>query len=173
MPEIQFRYEIKKEDYAEASRILHKGSRLLCADVWIFWGSAALLLILPFECRGAHDWAYPVLVVPFAVFLIYFGFLYVLPAFNARRYYRQTSLSGHSFKATISREEMRVEERGVLWAVQWQAFRQVEETKNLFVLFDGFTIFIFAKRCLSPQQITELQEFIKECWKPEATALTQ
>ena len=133
----------------------------------MFWGAAALLLILPFGDRGAGDWAYPVLVVPFAVFLIYFGFLYVLPSFNARRCYRYTGLPGHSFKATISREEMRVEEQGILWAVQWAAFRQVVETKNLFVLFEGFTMFIFAKRCLSPQQITDLQQLIKECWKPE------
>src|SRR5207249_2769709 len=113
-------------------------------------------------------WEYPLLVIPFAVYLIYLGFLYKFPKLSFRRYYSSTGLVGKSFKARFSSEQMTVEAKDVCWISKWKGFQHIKESERLFAFYDGFTLFIFAKRYFSPDQVDALQQLIKECWNKTA-----
>jgi hypothetical protein len=90
MNDFQIIYEITKPDYAEANALLlGRKIRVSCWEMWVFWGAGALLLLLPLSYREPDKvMTYPVLVVPFAVFLFYHGLLYLFPAWNVRRWYQ-------------------------------------------------------------------------------------
>jgi hypothetical protein len=173
MGELKIKYAIEAADYAEANALVAKRS----FGRWDFWsllGSAALLLLLPLAGRGGDDsWRYPFLVVPFAAFLIYCALFYVFPEWNARRYYSYTNLANTSFTARFSTDRVDVEGQHVTWSVEWAGFRLVRESSRLFLFYDGFTMFIFAKRYFTPEEISMLQKLIGECWKPALTTQTR
>jgi hypothetical protein len=164
MDEIEVQYQIQAADYAEANARVFKRSPTY---IGLFLGSAALLVLLPLLYgRKDEDWRYPVLVIPFAGFLVWCTLLNVFPGWNARLHYRNTALSKRTFKAHFSGERVRIDGQGIAWILEWPAFRIVSESPNLFLFYDGTTMFIFAKRYFAPEQIVSLQQLIKNCWKP-------
>jgi hypothetical protein len=169
MSDFQIKYEIKASDYAEANSLIT--GRRFSWEMLSFLGAALLLVFLPLAYRQADDsWSYPFLVVPFAAFLAYWAVLYVFPGLNARRYYPHTNLSSNSFTVHFSADQIKVRGEHVAWVTEWAGFRQISESQRLFVFCDGFMIYIFAKRYFTPEQISQLQQLIRECWNSRSKA---
>jgi hypothetical protein len=56
----QISYQIEKADYAQANALVWKHGRRRYLDPWLFFGSAALLLLLPLTYRTEPDWVFRV-----------------------------------------------------------------------------------------------------------------
>lgn len=170
MESVIIRYEITRPDYVEAnSTVAGKVSRRSGWDVAALWGAGALLLLLPFSSRNSDPhWIYPFIVLPFSLYLGYYGLLFLLPHMNARSFYKNTDLAGQTFTAEFSEEHVIVKGNHRSWIDQWPAFNLIRESDSLFVFFDGSTMFIFAKRYFSPEQVRVVQQLIKQCWTPVA-----
>jgi hypothetical protein len=77
------------------------------------------------------------LVVPFALFLIYYGFLYLFPSLYARRAYGDADLKGSSFTASFSPERVRVAGKDQEWINEWASFKLIKESRRIFLFYDG------------------------------------
>ncbi len=160
MSQIQISYQIAKADYAEANALVWKHRRLRYPAPWLFFGSAALLLLLPLSYRTEHDWDYPVLVVPFGGYLIYVSLLYFFPYLAGLLHYRRTNLAGRRYDATFSENEVGVAGKDITSIHRWPSFQLIRESERLFVFYDGITMYIFAKRFFTPEQVRSLQNLI-------------
>ena len=76
--------------------------------------------------------------------------------------YRSTNLAGRKYEAHFSPFEVRVSGEYVVWIHQWPSFVAIRETENLFIFYDGITMYIFAKRYFAAGQMEELRELMKE-----------
>jgi hypothetical protein len=169
MAEITIQYQIEASDYAEANALVIGKGKGYWVETGLFLGSSLLLAVLPLTYKQADtEWQYPYLVVPFVCFQLYFALLYLVPRLNANRAYRYTSLAGKSFVATLSETGLRYETPGVTWENQWSALQLVKETDRIFLLFDGYTMFILGKRYFTPENLAAVRELIREQWQPES-----
>lgn len=75
-------------------------------------------------------------------------------------------LAGRSFTAAFSVNEVKVTGENIMWVHQWPGFHLITESPRLFVFYDGMTMFIFAKRYFAQEQISSLQQLIRENWRP-------
>lgn len=163
MAEIQITYEIERRDFAEANAAIHRPSRRSLLDLCGILGSALLLLFLPFAYREpGTGWMYPYLVVPFAAYLFYLSVLWAFPFLSALVSYRRINLAGKKYEAHFSPAEVRVSGEYVVWIHQWPSFMLTMEAKNLFIFYDGITMYIFAKRYFTAAQMEDLRLLIKQ-----------
>jgi hypothetical protein len=171
MNDFQINYEITKPDYAEANALLlGRTIRFSCWQTWALWGAAALLLALPVaQGQGDQGGRYPLIVVPFALFLLYYGLLFLFPGWSASSAYAYTGLAQRSYTARFSPEAVRVTGANVEWAHPWASYKLIRESNRIFLFYDGMNMFIFAKRYFAPDRIALLQRLVKECWKPIGT----
>jgi hypothetical protein len=49
----------------------------------------------------------------------------------------------------------------VEWVHAWASHKLIKESSRIFLFYDGMTMFIFAKRYLTPGQVSGLQQLIK------------
>jgi hypothetical protein len=84
------------------------------------------------------------------------------PFLNGYVSYRRSSVASQKYVASFTWAEVRVsgEYRG--WNNQWSSFKLMRESKNLFVLYDGNIIFIFAKRYFTVPQMEDLRQLMAE-----------
>jgi hypothetical protein len=163
MAGIQITYEINRRDYAEANAAAFRASRKTGLEFCALLGSCILLLILPLTYKqSGTGWEYPYLVVPFAGYLLYLSILWVSPYIRATIAYRPTNLASQKYEAHFSPSEVRVSGAYVVWIHQWPSFVATRETKNLFIFYDGITMYIFAKRYFTVGQMEELRELMKK-----------
>jgi YcxB-like protein len=107
------------------------------------------------------DWEYPYLIVPFAAYLFYLSILWISPFLNGVLSYRRTNLAGKKYAAHFSPDEVRVSGEYIVWIHQWPSFTLMRESKSLFILYDGITMYIFAKRYFTTAQMEDLQQLLK------------
>jgi hypothetical protein len=100
------------------------------------------------------------IVLPFAAYLGCYGLHLMVPALNALTFYKSTDLPGQSFEVVFTAEEVCVRGKYRSWINRWPAFAFINESKNLFVFYDGITTFIFAKRYFSQEQVSALRQLI-------------
>jgi hypothetical protein len=171
MAEIQITYEIERRDFAEANAAIHRASRRSQLDLCGILGSALLLLFLPFAYReSGTGWMYPYLVVPFAAYLLYLSILWVSPFLSAIVGFRRPDIAGKKYEVHFSPSEVRVSGEYVVWIHQWPSFRIIREAKNLFLFYDGITMYIFAKRYFTVAQMEDLRQLIKNAQAGRASA---
>ena len=163
MAEIQINYEIERRDFAEANAAIQRASRRSYIDLGVILGAALLLLFLPFAYREPGTaWMYPYLVVPFAAYLLYLSMLWASPFLSGIISYRRTNLAGRKYQAHFSPAEVRVSGEYIVWIHQWPSFRITREAKNLFIFYDGISMYIFAKRYFTSAQMEDLRQLLKE-----------
>jgi hypothetical protein len=174
MDDVEITYEIQRRDFAEANAVSFRASRRSTLPIWGILGSAILLVVLPLTYKEPpKDWSYPYLVIPFAAYLFYLAVLWISPFLNGTIGYPRASLANRQYKARLSNEEVRVSGEHVTWIHQWPSFPLIQETKNLFIFFDGTTMFIFAKRYFTSPQIETVQRLISEHRKTASVAVTR
>jgi hypothetical protein len=162
MAEIQIAYEIGRRDYAEANAAILRASPLRRLGMWAILGSGVLLLTLPLTYKQpGNDWEYPYLTVPFAAYLFYLSLLWISPFLNGMLTYRQTNLAGKKYAAHFSPDEVRVSGEYIVWIHQWPSFKLTRESKSLFIFYDGVTMYIFAKRYFTAEQMKDLRQLMK------------
>jgi hypothetical protein len=162
MPEVDITYEIERKDFAEANSAILRASRWSRLCVWGVLGSGILLLVLPLTYKQpGTEWEYPYLAIPFAVYLFYLSILWMSPFLNGVLSYRQTNLAGKKYTAHFSPAEVRVSGEDRCWINQWRSFYLRRELKSLFLLYDGNTMFIFAKRYFTAAQMEDLRLLIR------------
>ncbi len=163
MAEIHIAYEIERRDYAEANAAIQRASRRSYIDVCVILGAALLLLFLPFAYREPGTaWTYPYLVVPFGAYLLYWATLVLSPFLAGVVSYKRSSVRGKKYTGHFSAAEVRVSGEDRCWINQWRSFKLMSESKTLFLLYDGNTMFIFAKRYFTAAQVEDLRQLLKE-----------
>ena len=134
----------------------------------MLYGAAGLLLILLTLYQstvGGWNYIVTVLTLPFAAFLVYCALQFQFPSLFARRLYRYTKLPGRSFTAEFSPTFVKIAGKHLEWGREWEGFELIMESPRLFLFYDGYAMFIFAKRYFASDQIHFLQQLISKCWK--------
>jgi hypothetical protein len=167
MGNVVVRYQIERADYVEANVIVAAGRKRWTWETWCFFGSAVLLGVVPITYKvSGKEWDYPFVVLPFASFQLYCVLLHTFRGLNARRHYKASFLIGKWFVATGSESGVRIEATGVTWETRWSAFPYIGQSARIFLLHDGFTMYILAKRYFTPEQLIDFERLIKENWAP-------
>jgi YcxB-like protein len=163
MDEIQFSFEITKQDYIEANVLLYAKQKR--RRTWIVPLLGVAVLALPFSNIGPEGYmqvdlasSWPIFIV--GVFLIYYGVRYQSPRYLAGLSYAGTGIEHRPFKAFVSAEGIRVESNYSEWKYRWQAILLAEESATLFVLYTGLQTFALAKRFMTDEQANAIRQLV-------------
>jgi hypothetical protein len=163
MSEVKFVYEITKADYAQANALI--SHKLKQRKSWMVPLLGVALLAVPFSQVDADGYTKPDLhLLWFCVLaglsLIYYGIRYQSTSYVARQNYAVIGIEHHPFTALISSEGVRVRGTFSEWSYAWHAVLLAEESQQLFALYTGLQLFIFAKRHMSDEQVNTLRSLI-------------
>jgi hypothetical protein len=160
--EVEITYEIQRKDFARANAAFFRATDRRRLGMWALLAAALMLLLQPWLYKQCDpDWAYPVIVIPLAAYLIYIAALWVSPYLNGLIGYNKDYLDGKKFVARFSADEVRISGEHLTWIHQWPSFRYIRETNEQFVFYDGMTMYIFSKRYFTPSQEEAARELIK------------
>jgi|GEM_PF-4367423 hypothetical protein len=163
MDQIHFSYEITKQDYVDANKLIW--SKLKWRRSWLVLLLGLAVIAVPFLHTDADGYAnvdhtllWPMLLL--GVFLIYCGLRYQSLKHRAGEAYSSTGIGNHKFEALISKEGIEVKGTYSEWKYAWPAMLLVEESEELFTFYTGLQIFIFAKRYLTSEQSEAIRQLI-------------
>ena len=152
---VEFSYEITKQDYAAANLLFSRLSGHREKAMWsLFFG--VLLTALPFfQDSPKVLFALGSLI---GLWFLFRGIRGIFPNIGLGRYYQVQQLENEPYKAVVTQDGINVEGSLQGWKVKWPALTLRGENDKLFLLYCYPTVFIFGKRFLSNDQQGELRK---------------